>query len=198
MPFELTATGDYRPITMPPTSAPRTPTVKVQGMDVPITTEAGQAQLKAMNPAGEAHDKFGANPTDFLPENVERGSVPLNDIKKYGFQPWSKDFPTPTHVKLKKLGKVMEEGEYTGWLRKFADAGQLDGPVWNPVTDEMIEPNRQLTANRSANPRKLDPSNAASIEIMQGFIKQARAIPDSPVDPLTLARQLAHEQGYIW
>jgi hypothetical protein len=93
---------------------------------------------------------------------------------------------------LKNLGVAIPNGDYSEWLRKFAAAGQLDGPVKNPVTGETIEPNQQVQANRNnPNPRVLDPSNSASVGIMQGFIQQAKG-------DINAARDLAHSQGYIW
>jgi hypothetical protein len=182
--------GSYRFEKNPAPQTPPMPTIPVPvpggtPIPVPITNPAAQDELKRMNPAGQAFAKYGARPEDFLPQNIVQGEIPFNDPKKYQFDPESK---TKSHVMLKNLGVAIPNGEYSAWLRKFADAGQIDATK-NPVTGEMISP-PQKAAVANANPRVLDLTNPASIAIMQGFIKQ--------YGDIDTARQAAQAQGYTW
>lgn len=190
--------GGYEWRSKPTPQAPPIPTVQVPvpggtPMPIPITNPAAQEQLKRMDPAAQAFSKFGAHPDDFRPENIVQGEIPFNDPKKYSFVPAGPPSSDPkvspnamSHVMLKNLGTTMTNAEYSAWLRKFAEAGQID-PVKNPVTGEMISPPQKAPVNM----RTLDPSNASSKAIMQGFIAQFNGDVDA-------ARKAAQAQGYTW
>lgn len=187
--FELTPTGDYRPVT-PPTPTVPIPVPGGTPIPVPVTSQQGQEELASLNPARQIYNKYGLEPEHFLPKNVEFGELPFNN-PKLGFDPAS---PNKTHARIQ--GTVMPVGDYNAWIRKLADKGQLPEQVTLP-TGQVVKPRAAPTpaptaqAGSGGGGYKLDPTNPKDMAVVHMLLDKNNGDIDK-------AKEEAAAMGLTW